>query len=57
MTFNNFHAEGYILEPGSGAERVLGRAHRISVGTALQTFMAGYIDTRVHALYDQVPAL
>ncbi len=45
-------------EPGSAAEGVLGAAHREATGETLQSFMtAGYLDTRVHALYDQVPAL
>jgi acetylornithine deacetylase len=58
ITFNGFHSEGYVLEPGSEAEAVLGRAHKASTGKALQSFMtAGYLDTRVHALYDKVPAL
>jgi acetylornithine deacetylase len=58
VSFNGFFAEGYVLEPGSDAERVLGEAHRAATGAALESFMtAGYIDTRVHALYDRVPAL
>jgi acetylornithine deacetylase len=58
VTFNGFHAEGYVLEPGSQAEAVLGRAHEIATGRKLESFMtAGYLDTRVYALYDQVPAL
>jgi acetylornithine deacetylase len=58
VTFNGFHAEGYILEPGSEAEAVLGRAHHDATGSKLQSFMtAGYLDTRVYALYDRVPAL
>lgn len=58
VTFNGFHAEGYVLEPGSDAEAVLGSAHRAATGKPLESFMtAGYLDTRVHALYDKVPAL
>ncbi|AMJ60697.1 ArgE/DapE family deacylase [Bosea sp. PAMC 26642] len=58
ITFNGFYAEGYVLEPGSEAEAVLGRAHQAAVGAPLQSFMtAGYIDTRVYALYDKIPAL
>ena len=58
VTFNGFRAEGYTLEPGSEAEKVLGRAHRAATGADLQSFMtAGYLDTRVHALYDKIPAL
>ena len=58
VAFNGFFAEGYVLEPGSGAERVLAEAHRAATGSELQSFMtAGYLDTRVYALYDRVPAL
>ncbi|WP_298952403.1 ArgE/DapE family deacylase [uncultured Methylobacterium sp.] len=58
VTFNGFWAEGYVLDTGSEAEAVLGRAHRAATGADLQSFMtAGYLDTRVHALYDRIPAL
>ena len=58
VTFNGFFAEGYVLEPGSDAEAVLGAAQRAAIGKPLETLMtAGYLDTRVHALYDHVPAL
>jgi acetylornithine deacetylase len=58
VTFNGFFAEGYVLEEGSDAEAVLGRAHEGATGSELKTCMtAGYLDTRVHALYDRVPAL
>jgi acetylornithine deacetylase len=58
VTFNGFMAEGYVLEPGSEAEAVLARSHRDVTGKALESFMTpGYLDTRVHALYDRVPAL
>ena len=58
VTFNGFWAEGYVLEPGSEAEAVLGRAHQAAIGAPLKTFMtAAYLDARVHALYDKIPAL
>ncbi|MBA2398341.1 MAG: ArgE/DapE family deacylase [Bradyrhizobium sp.] len=58
VTFNGFHAEGYVLEPGSEAEAILADAHRVATGKPLQSFMtAGYLDTRVYALYDRIPAL
>ncbi len=58
VAFNGFFAEGYVLEEGSEAERILGEAHRAATGKPLESFMtAGYLDTRVHALYDKVPAL
>ena len=58
VSFHGFFSEGYVLEEGSEAEAVLGRAHEAATGAALKSFMtAGYLDTRVHALYDRVPAL
>jgi acetylornithine deacetylase len=58
ITFNGFFAEGYVLEPGSEAEAVLASAHETATGRPLESFVtAGYLDTRVHALYDRIPAL
>ncbi len=58
VVFNGFYAEGYVLEPGSDAEAVLGRAHENAIGQPLKSFMtAGYLDTRVYALYNNIPAL
>lgn len=58
VDFNGFFAEGYVLEPGSEAEAVLGRAHRDATGQSLKSFMtAGYLDARVYALYDKIPTL
>ena len=58
VTFNCFLAEVYVLDEASDAEAVLGHAHKAATGTELESFMtAGYLDTRVHALYDRVPAL
>lgn len=58
ITFNGFHAEGYVQEPGTDAEAVLARAHEASTGRKLDSFMTpGYLDTRVYALYDRIPSL
>lgn len=58
VAFNGFYAEGYVLEEGCEAEAVLGRAHERAMGAKLQSFMSpSYLDARVHALYDRVPAL
>jgi acetylornithine deacetylase len=58
VTFNGFHVEGYELAPGSEAEAVLARAHESATGRKLESFMTpAYLDTRVYALYDRVPAL
>ncbi len=58
VTFNGFMAEGYVLAEGSEAEAVLGRAHERATRRALTSFMSpSYLDTRVHALYEGIPAL
>jgi acetylornithine deacetylase len=58
VIFDGFFAEGYVLEPGSEAEATLARSHQRVMGTRLESFMTpGYLDTRVYALYDRVPAL
>lgn len=58
VTFNGFMAEGYVLEEGSEAEAALARAHERVVGAPLRSFMSpSYLDTRIHALYEGVPAL
>jgi acetylornithine deacetylase len=58
VVFNGFFAEGYVLAPGSQAEDVLARSHRSVTGKPLESFVTpGYLDTRVYALYDRVPAL
>lgn len=58
VTFNGFFVEGYVLEPGSAAEQALAWAHQAATGAPLQSFTSpAYLDTRVHALYDRVPAL
>lgn len=58
VTWNGFFAEGYVLEPGSEAEETLRRAHQHATGEELKEFMtAAYLDTRVHSLYDKIPAL
>lgn len=58
VVFNGFHAEGYVLEPGSEAEAVLARAHETVFGSKLEARATqAYLDTRVYALYDRIPAL
>jgi acetylornithine deacetylase len=58
VTFTGFTAEGYALEPGSDAEAVLARAHERATGEKLRDLVTpGYLDTRVYALYDKIPAL
>ena len=58
VTFNGFFVEGYVLEPGSPGEAVLARAHQAATGKPLESFTTvAYLDARVYALYDKVPAL
>ena len=58
VSFNGFHAEGYVQQPGTEAEAVLGAAHQGATGESLQSFVTpGYLDTRVYALYNRIPSL
>ncbi|KAJ5350436.1 acetylornithine deacetylase [Penicillium brevicompactum] len=58
VTWNGFFSEGYVLEPDSEAEKTLRWAHQQATGAELQSFMtAAYLDTRIHSLYDKIPAL
>ncbi|WP_061016699.1 ArgE/DapE family deacylase [Microbacterium sp. CCH5-D1] len=55
---NGFYAEGYILDPGSDAESVLGDSHRRVFGEELRTFTTpGYLDGRVFTNYGDMPSL
>jgi acetylornithine deacetylase len=58
ITWNGFTTEGYVLQPGSEAEAVLGRAHQKSTGKPLQEqVLPAYLDGRVYALFDKIPTL
>ena len=58
VIFNGFRSRGYVLEPGSEAESALAAAHERAVGKPLGLRMArAYLDARVYALYDDIPAL
>ncbi|WP_172327500.1 ArgE/DapE family deacylase [Mangrovicoccus sp. HB161399] len=58
LIWNGFMAEGYELAPGSEAEAVLGRAHEAAAGRPMGSHvMPAYLDARVHALYEGIPAL
>ncbi|WP_435108566.1 ArgE/DapE family deacylase [Nocardiopsis synnemataformans] len=53
-----FYAEGYVLPEGTDAENVLREAHRTVFKDELRTFTTpGYLDGRVYALYQGIPAL
>ncbi|SMX89596.1 ArgE/DapE family deacylase [Brevibacterium antiquum] len=58
LTPNGFYAEGYVLEPGSDAERLLERTHREAFGAQLTSFTTpGYLDGRVFVNYGNMPTL
>ena len=58
VEYNGFFAQGYVLEEGSDAEKVLARAHATSFGSELRSFVTpGYLDGRVFVLYDNCPCL
>ena len=58
IIWNGFTTEGFILEPGSEAETVLGRAHQAVFDEPLAaSIMPAYLDGRVYALYDKIPIL
>lgn len=58
VSWNGFFAEGYVLEPGSAAEEVLKTAHQQVTGTELTSMtMPAYLDTRIFALEQKIPAL
>ncbi len=58
IEWTGFFAEGYVLEPGSEAEATLGRAHLAAMRRPLEAFVTpGYLDARVFAIYQGIPAL
>lgn len=58
VVWNGFFAEGFEMNVDNEAVECLAQAHERVTGKELQTFMtAGYLDARVHVLYDRVPTL
>jgi acetylornithine deacetylase len=58
VIWNGFQADGYVLEPGSEAERVLAAAHHSVFGTTMEARMAtGVNDTRFYGRYFGIPGL
>ncbi|WP_282609336.1 ArgE/DapE family deacylase [Pelagibius sp. Alg239-R121] len=58
VEWNGFFAEGYVLEEGSDAERLLERTHLASHGHNLESMVTpAYLDGRVFVLYDNCPCL
>jgi acetylornithine deacetylase len=58
VRWTGFFAEGFVLEPGSDAEKVFGAAHQRVFGAPLESFTTpAYLDARVTMLYDKIPTL
>lgn len=58
VEWNGFQADGYVLEPGSDAERVLGEAHQAVFGAEMEERRSTAVnDTRFYGLYHRMPAL
>ena len=58
LIWNGFQADGYVLEPGSDAERTLAAAHHQVFGTEMKERRSTAVnDTRFYGLYHRMPAL
>ena len=58
IVWNGFQADGYVLEPGTEAERVLAAAHGAVFGAAMEDRRSTAVnDTRFYGLYGRMPAL
>ncbi|KAM0544372.1 hypothetical protein ACHAPJ_011831 [Fusarium lateritium] len=58
ITWNGFFAEGYVLEEGSEAEKLLEEVHGYSCQEPLKTMtLPAYVDARIFSLCDKVPVL
>ena len=58
IVWNGFQADGYVLDPGSEAERVLAAAHRQVFGAEMEERRSTAVnDTRFYGLYHRIPAL
>jgi acetylornithine deacetylase len=58
LIWNGFQADGYVLDPGSDAERVLAAAHHQVFGAPMEARISTAVnDTRFYGLYHRMPAL
>ncbi len=58
VIWNGFQADGFILDPGSDAERVLGQVHQAVHGAALEARVStGVNDARFYDLYHGITGL
>lgn len=58
VIWHGFQADGFVLEPGSEAEKVLAAAHEQVVGAPMEARISTAVnDTRFYGLYYDMPAL
>ncbi len=58
VQWTGFFAEGFVLEPGSDAEKCLAGAHETVFAQPLADLVTpAYLDARVTMLYDKIPTL
>ncbi|MCX7374084.1 MAG: ArgE/DapE family deacylase [Alphaproteobacteria bacterium] len=58
VTWHGFLADGYVLEPGSEAERMLASAHNAAFGADMPARITTAVnDTRFYGLYFGIPGL
>ena len=58
ITWHGFQADGYVLEPGTEAERVLAAAHEAVFGAPMEERRSTAVnDTRFYGRYFNIPAL
>ena len=58
VRWTGFFAEGFVLEPGTEAERTLAAAHQSVFAKPLEDLVTpAYLDARVTMLYDKIPTL
>lgn len=58
VTFHGFQAEGYVLEPGSDIEAVMGQAHEAVFGEPVRTSISSALtDARFFGLYQDTPSI
>lgn len=58
ITFHGFQAEGYVLEPGSDIELVMGNSHAAVFGQPVRTSISSALtDARFFGLYQNTPTI
>jgi acetylornithine deacetylase len=58
VEWHGFLADGYVLEPGTEAERVLAAAHTAAFGAPMEARITTAVnDTRFYGLYYDIPGL